>query len=300
MSPIEWEDGLTNFKSFFVGLSEMSITSLQMTKEVLANRHQLEMKLKWMQGVIPQHLTQMEELQKKEEIVRMQNVAIDANQNFEIKVKVAKNVKDPINLYALSCKSCERTCQDHCNASTEIAHCEAFCAITEQCAAFPFWGWFALAAQHLVNATTDPLCKICKCVSSKHEKGQFRWICKDVEETQTLEEMRKKYEKAKGKKMDAEGLVTALKNDVEIQKKNIVESIDIIKEINNCLKRNALRGNPLTTPEYIRMMIDNEKNERKDGFAIRIKSLEELLPLAKMTKDIVENATEFLKDKLRV
>jgi disulfide oxidoreductase YuzD len=100
--------------------------------------------------------------------------------------------------------------------------------------------------------------------------------------------------------MDAEGLVTALKNDVEIQKKNIVESIDIIKEINNCLKRNALRGNPLTTPEYIRMMIDNEKNERKDGFAIRIKSLEELLPLAKMTKDIVENATEFLKDKLRV
>jgi hypothetical protein len=299
MSPIEWKNGMTNFKSFFVGLSEMSITSLQLTKEVLANRRQLEMKLKWMQDGIPQHLTQMEDLRKKEEIVRMHNVAIDANQNFEIKVKVAKKIQDPINSTALSCNSCERTCQDDCNPNTAIAHVEAFCEITGAFAAIPFLGLLALGIQHAVNAATDPQCKICKCVSSKHEKGQFRWICKDVEETHTVEDMRNNYEKAKGKKMDAEELVTALRNDVDILKKEIIKTIDDIKVLHNELKNNALLGNPLTTPEYIRMMIDNEKKTGQEGSAERIKSLQELLPLAKMAGDIMEDATGFVKEQLK-
>jgi disulfide oxidoreductase YuzD len=41
------------------------------------------------------------------------------------------------------------------------------------------------------------------------------------------------------------------------------------------------------------MLIDNEKAEHKDGFAERIKSLEELLPLAKLTDDIVEDTDKF-------
>jgi disulfide oxidoreductase YuzD len=121
-----------------------------------------------------------------------------------------------------------------------------------------------------------------------------------VEETQTLKDVRERYEKAKGDKMDAEELVTALKKDVDILKKDIVKAIGDIKVLHNELKRNALHGNPITTPEYIEMMIDNERKEREDGFAERIKSLEELLPLAKMTKDIVEDATRFVKEKLKV
>jgi hypothetical protein len=141
---------------------------------------------------------------------------------------------------------------------------------------------------------------MCNCLSTEHEKGQFRWICKDVEETHTLEEMRERYEKAKGKKMDAEGLVTALRNDLNILKTDIVKSIDLIKELNNRLKKNALHGNPLTTPEYIRMMIENEKRECQKGLAERIKSLEELLLLAKLTNDIMEDGDRFLKMQIQV
>jgi hypothetical protein len=137
-------------------------------------------------------------------------------------------------------------------------------------------------------------------VSSKHEKGQFRWICKDVEETHTVEDMRNNYEKAKGKKMDAEELVTALRNDLDLLKKEIIKTIDDIKVLHNELKNNALHGNPLTTPEYIRMMIENEKRECQKGSAERIKTLEELLPLAKMAGDIMEDATGFVKEQLKV
>jgi hypothetical protein len=78
-------------------------------------------------------------------------------------------------------------------------------------------------------------------------------------------------------------------------KKNIVKAIDEIKNLHNKLKKNALHGNPLTTPEYIRLLIDNERTEHKDGFAERIKSLEELLLLAKLTDDIVEDTDRFQK-----
>ncbi len=55
-----------------------------MTEGFLKNRHQLEMKLKWMQDVIPQHLTQMEELLKKEAFIELHKMEVDANQNFEV------------------------------------------------------------------------------------------------------------------------------------------------------------------------------------------------------------------------
>jgi hypothetical protein len=300
MSPSLWKNGMKNFKTFFDELLHMPTTSLQMTKEVLEYRKKLEMKLKWMQDVIPKHLTKMEELRTKESFIELHKMEVDANQNFEIRVKVAKNIKDPINLNALSCKNCQRTCQGHCNASTEIAHCEAFCEITKGFAVIPIFGWIALGVQHAVNEANYPVCKMCNCLSTEHEKGQFRWICKDVEETHTLEEMRERYEKAKGKKMDAEGLVTALRNDLNILKTDIVKSIDLIKELNNRLKKNALHGNPLTTPEYIRMMIENEKRECQKGLAERIKSLEELLLLAKLTNDIMEDGDRFLKMQIQV
>lgn len=115
-----------------------------------------------------------------------------------------------------------------------------------------------------------------------------------------MEEMRNNYEKAKGKKMDAEELVTALRNDVDLLKKEMIKTIDDIKVLHNELTNNALHGNPLTTPEYIRMMIENEKKTDQEGSAERIKSLQELLPLAKMAGDIMEDATGFVNQQLKV
>jgi hypothetical protein len=131
-------------------------------------------------------------------------------------------------------------------------------------------------------------------VSTKHEKGPFRWVIKNGEETQTLQDMKENYEKAKGKKMNAEQLVEALRKDVEDQKKKIVKEIDEIKDLHNSLKKIALHGNPLSTPEYIRMLIENEKNERQEGYEERIRNLKELLKLAKMTDNIVDDAEIFL------
>ncbi|EFX78114.1 hypothetical protein DAPPUDRAFT_53485 [Daphnia pulex] len=276
-SPIEWKNGMKNFKSFFNELSDMRTKSLQMTIEVLEYRKQLEMKLRWTKDAIPKHLTKMEELRTKESFIELHKMEVDANQNFEIRVPVSKKLKVPVErLTAMNCASCETTCHYPCDPDLPM-------------------GW-------LTNAFREADCKVCPChcSSKSHENETHRWTYQQVEETQTLKDVRERYEKAKGKKMDAEGLVTALKKEVDILKKEIIKTIDEIKVLHNELKRNALHGNPLTTTEYIRMMIENEKSECQKGSAERIKSLEELLPLAEMTDDIVGNAAGFVKEQLKV
>jgi hypothetical protein len=292
-SPIEWKNGMKNFKLFFEELSYMPTKSLQMTIEVLESRKQLEIKLKWMQNAIPRHLTKMEELRTKEALIERHKVEVDANQNFEIKVPVSKKVKVAVDcLAAMNCTKCETTCHYPCDPVYAMGWCPAFCSddsadkyVVDK------------LLEKIINTFREANCKICpgNCSSKYHENEQQRWIYKQVEETQTLEDIRKKYEKAKGKKMDAEELVAALKWEVNILKKEIVKAIDEIKNLHNKLKKNALHGNPLTTPEYIRMLIDNERKEHTDGFAERIKSLEELLPLAKLTDDIVDDPDRFQK-----
>ncbi|KZR99541.1 Uncharacterized protein APZ42_004548, partial [Daphnia magna] len=61
-----------------------------------------------------------------------------------------------------------------------------------------------------------------------------------------------------------------------------------ITRCSNLLKKIALRGDPLTTPEYINLMIENEKKEKKPGHWERIKSFKDLLQKAKLTKDVTD------------
>ena len=65
-SPIEWKNGMKNFKLFFDGLSAMPTTSLQMTKEVLETRKCLENQLGFMQIRIQKQLMKKKELENIE------------------------------------------------------------------------------------------------------------------------------------------------------------------------------------------------------------------------------------------
>ena len=113
-------------------------------------------------------------------------------------------------------------------------------------------------------------------------------------ETQTLDDVRQKYEKAKGKKLDAEELVGALKEEVDKLKDGIIKSVNCIMYLNKKLKDIALYGETLSTPDYIRMMIKSEETDKSDGFQERIQSLNELLTLAELKKKILTDE-EFAK-----
>jgi hypothetical protein len=100
-------------------------------------------------------------------------------------------------------------------------------------------------------------------------------------------DIQKAYQDAMGKKLNAEELLKSLKLEVEQLTTKILKTMEAITCCSNQLKEKALRGNPITTLEYIQMIIDDEKTNGKPGYEERIKSLEDVLERAKLTQRII-------------
>jgi hypothetical protein len=66
--------------------------------------------------------------------------------------------------------------------------------------------------------------------------------------------------------------------------KNSLEAMSKITKYSNVLKPIALRGDldSLTMPEYMEMMIENEKNYQTPGYEKRINSLKNVLMKVKL------------------
>nr|CAH0106882.1 unnamed protein product [Daphnia galeata] len=280
---IDWEEGMANFDSFFEELTIMEPQSLQMTQEVLHDRKQLQVKLEWIQKAIPKHLMKMEELRKKETLIQVHKAKVDANQNFEIQVPVSKKVRGPVGERAnnLNCDKCKVTCHHPCDPNYPMGWCEVF---TPQDRNF-----FLKFCNKVVNTFREADCTVCpgNCSSKSHSNEKSGWTYIKVMETQTLNDVRQRYEKAKGKKLDAEELVRALNEEVDKLKEDIINAVNCIMYLNNKLEDIALRGETLSTPDYIRMMIKSEEKEKAGGFEERILSLKELLKLAELKKKIL-------------
>ena len=83
------------------------------------------------------------------------------------------------------------------------------------------------------------------------------------------------------KKLSAEELLKSLELEVEQLTTKILKTMEAITCCSNKLKEKALKGNPITTLEYIQMIIDDERTNGKPGCEERIKSLEDVLERAK-------------------
>ncbi len=298
---LDWEDGIENFKSFFDDMSDMPTKSLQITKEVLCIKKHLEIQLDFMHRFINKQLMKIEELRKTEEIIALNRDKVDANKNFEVKVPVSKKVKVEVGgQKALNCITCQVTCHYPCNPSLWKGFCPAF--------------WFkenimpTIAGTYdliesirrlepnrvldTVKTTTSNLvslrCNVCpgQCPDKDHKNEDDKWDFIQQEETITMDHVRQKYQEAMGQKLSAEGILNGLQNEVEQLKSDIIKTMAEITRCSNVLREKALRGDPLSTLEYIQIIIDDERRDEKPGYEERIKSLEDVLERARITQDI--------------
>ena len=79
--------------------------------------------------------------------------------------------------------------------------------------------------------------------------------------TRTSEELRKSYEEALGKKLTAEQIIEECANRI-LEVRN--ETLDFVEKARRCIARLneiALRPDPLSTVDYIDIMIENEKHK---------------------------------------
>ena len=297
MSRIEWKNGMKNFNLFFDELPNMPTKSLQMTQEVLKTRRCLEIQLNHGLKGINSKLFKAEHLRKVEKIIAQNKDTFDTNGDKKIEIPVLKKVKTVVDeKSALNCTKCEVTCHYPCNHNL---------LTTLFCPAFFRFENFKSSIAELLNAENSnsliqELCKTflnvlssltnrkccqcpCQCSSSDHKNENFRWEEFEENTLMTLRDIGKDYKDAEGNPLSAQGIRDKLKDDIDKLEKNILEAMLKITKCSNTLKEIALRKDPLLTmPEYIDMMIKNEKKYPTPGYEKRIESLENILMKAKL------------------
>ncbi|XP_006804680.1 uncharacterized protein LOC102776635 [Neolamprologus brichardi] len=249
-----WEMGTKSMKRFFAALNKIETKSLTLTKEVLRERKQLEISVENLQLQVKLGLAKLEEIKETREKIKNCKAEISRNESFEfevsVKIPVQKDISNRGN-YITNCKQCHYTCHYPCQIAND--------ADKRGCAAMG----------------PDGYCTECpgKCIWNVHYNQKYKWVYKEVKEKRTIKELRKKYLKAKGEKMTVQALVDKLNAEYDCLQAEVVKLVERSAECLNRLKEIALKPNPLSTLEYIDMLIEGEKSEAKPGWKQRVQSL---------------------------
>ena len=124
----------------------------------------------------------------------------------------------------------------------------------------------------------DGKCTVCPghCDWSVHFNQRYRWDYVKEKQVTTLKELKKKYEEATEAKISVQQLIEIQEEEVDNLEEEIRSLTDTSARCLARLKEIALRPNPLSTPEYIDLLIEGEKLECKEGYLTRIQSLEKI------------------------
>ncbi|XP_026005018.1 uncharacterized protein LOC113010246 [Astatotilapia calliptera] len=249
-----WEMGTKSMKRFFATLNKIETKSLTLTKEVLRERKQLEISVENLQEQVKLGLAKLEEIKETREKLKEYEAEIGRNENFEFEVTVKKPVQVDISgsgNYITNCQQCHATCHYPCAYAND--------ADKRSCGAMG----------------PDGYCTQCpgKCIWNVHFNQKYKWGYEDVKEKRTIKELEEKYREARGEKMTVQKVIDKLKAEYKSLQADVVKLMERSSKCLNRLKEIALKANPLSTPEYIDMLIEGEKSEGKPGWKQRVQSL---------------------------
>lgn len=258
-----WRMGTKSMQKFFTDLSKMETKSLLMTKEVLKERKQLETAVEGLQPQVRAGLAKLQEIKTTKEKIKEHETVMTSNENYEIEVEVMEPVQAPLTNkgeFLTNCQVCHVTCHYPCAIKEDSKK--------NGCAAMDSTG----------------RCTVCpgKCPWTTHVNQTYKWEYVPKKITQTLREMQEKYAKATKEKLTVQELIERQEEEIENLKDIIMSLIDQSALSLTRLNEIALRPNPLTTPEYIDMLIEGERSEAKPGYTDRIQALEAMREKAKI------------------
>ncbi|XP_055487978.1 uncharacterized protein LOC129695228 [Leucoraja erinacea] len=265
-----WKMGTNSMKKFFTALSMMQAKSLCLTREVLNERSQLESVVAGLQPLIQAGLTKYEELKKTQQVLDQNQSKLEENKDFEYEVDVTVKEMRKLGSDAElinNCTVCEYSCHDPCPYAGYI---------------FNYW---------CTSMDIRGNCVVCpgKCGVLKHVREEYRYVCVTKKEKKTYIKLKEKYEKACGEKISLQKVMEKLEQDFAEVENTVQNLIQELSQRNRRLEEIALRPNTLSTPAYIDLLIQAEKNEGKPGFIERIQALTALKESAAVRDQIANN-----------
>ena len=264
-----WKMSNRSYKKFLLSHLEMvEPKSLVLTKIVLEKRSQLETLIKGIQVDIQRGLIKCEEVTRELKVMQEHQKDIESNTDFTYTVKVESWDKISSEFNSVNCNSCETTCHSPCG--------------------------------HLMVATCSTIhwfyCTNCGCGIGKHSRSKEKFELVPMLIQKTKDDMLQKYKNAEGGNIPAlEMKKKAEKKLRKIQDKllGLTESASqALQELNKI----ALKPNPLSTCDYIDLLIETEKQECKEGWKEHLEQLIEIRKQAENTKDPTYNRIDHFKD----
>ncbi|XP_039373365.1 uncharacterized protein LOC120392694 [Mauremys reevesii] len=263
-----WKMGAMSMKTFFESLVKLETRSLTLTQEVLRERKELETAVEGLQPQIKAGLVKLEELRKTQEALEQHRGDMEANKDFEYEVEKTVPVQETISggdNYITNCQQCHYTCHYPCGIPNDDA--KRWCTA--------------------IDGNTG-YCMVCpgKCFWNVHFNQKYRWEYKVVKEKRTYAQLKEKYEKESAEVLSTQSVVEKLSQEYAAVEEILMEFIDKSSRSLQRLQAIALKPNPLSTPEYIDLLIMSEQQELKPGYQERIKSLKEVREVAEIVRKI--------------
>ena len=271
-----WKLGMKSFKGFIQQLVKIPRKSLTQSKEVLKERQSLENSIKNLSDSLQMGLTTMESIRQTLDAIQNANLNINGSNGFEVRTKVTvwKSIDAPVGQYTTTCVRCNRTCHENCSYGPGESK-EGCCAIGG-----------------------NGYCTECpgRCHHSIHQNLPILLVSEEKEVVVTDKDLEKRYYDEKSKLSKQAIYINGLKNDfmhITMSCMNIQEQI---KNSVDKLKKIALNSNSYeSSEEYIDLLIESEKSEKKQGYLERIMGLEELKKQYQILREVYKNENSTTK-----
>ncbi|MEQ2189467.1 hypothetical protein GOODEAATRI_025613 [Goodea atripinnis] len=249
-----WNMGTKSMAGFFASLTHIRTIRLTMTNELLKERKHLESTVEDLEKQVKLGLAKLQDIRETNEKLQEHETEIRKNENFEFHVTVTKAEQIDIShtgQYITNCMQCYVTCHYPCGIPNDDG--KRGCSAMGQ----------------------DGYCTVCpgKCFWNVHSNQSFKWQYLEIHEKRTVKELKEKYEKACGQKVTLEELMKNLLSDYKSVQDDVMKLITEAAKCLNRMKEIILNPNPLTTPEYIDMLIKGEQQETKLGWKERVQAL---------------------------
>ena len=248
-----WRMGIKSFEKFFQGLAEMESKSLVLTKQVLDERAQLEVRLSGLREKIALGVNKLSELQQLKRVCDQHAADINANKNFKFTVEEAKRVQVELatGTYTTNCLVCNFTCHYPCSIPRNENK--------DGCAAM-----------------LDGSCKECpnNCHWSKHVNDAYRFETQYETVEKEYDEIKERFNVAVEGQSKAEAVIKQVEQDFN-ETNNIV--LRFVAEMQRGLKKLseiALKKDPLQQVDYLDLLIESEKSQAKPGWKDRVIALQ--------------------------
>ena len=248
-----WRMGIKSFEKFFHELAEMEPKSLVLTKQVLDERAQLEVRLSGLREKVNLGVNKLSELQQLTRVCKQHAADINANKNFKFTVQQAKRVQVKLDTgtYTTNCLVCNYTCHFPCTIPRNENK--------DRCAAM-----------------SNGSCQQCpnKCHWSEHVNDAYRYDTQYETVEKEYDKIKERFDSAVEGQSKIEAVIKKVEQDF-IKTNSIV--LNFVAEMQRGLKKLseiALKKDPLQQVDYLDLLIESEKSQAKPGWQDRVSALQ--------------------------